>query len=535
LSKLRIDEGVVNASLANSPVDRGEAASQADILQWIGEAGEALRGSRLRALLDVDGIDAFDVLLSPVYAAVLNTLRRGPAEPESTAGRALASVRRLGYRMKGALREKRAVRQAARPEPAEIVLWTRNDNHTAILEPVAAALARRGTSARVFACDAGIFQGIARKSETVYSMAAWPRIARDARREGARRARRLAALAPWDLPTMRHPHGAHLEPTVRTTVMQMLPLAAQAVANARTLLDRLKPRVLVVGNDLIIEGQAGCRVAAQRGVPTAMFTHGAIASEPLQSLHRANRILVRGRVVQRVLEEQGIEPERIVVCGAPNLDNRPRQTGRIHPALRSELDLRPDRPWILVATSGPGHVISHRHHEQVVAGLVRLSRALPDVPVVVKLHPKDRLAYYDAALQACRDTKLHVISIRDRRFPRDIFEWLNGCKLLLTGASAAAIEAMLMDVPVITMDYCGETAGVPFIEAGATMHVRSVEALEQAARKIVAGGMPDELRDRVRAHLQDSFCALDGGSAARGAEALCRLAAEGTKALQRRA
>ena len=44
---------------------------------------------------------------------------------------------------------------------------------------------------------------------------------------------------------------------------------------------------------------------------------------------------------------------------------------------------------------------------------------------------------------------------------------------MLTGASAVAVEAMLMDVPVVTMDFCNEIHGVDFIDAGATIHVNT--------------------------------------------------------------
>jgi hypothetical protein len=511
-------------------VDRAEPARQPDILQWMSESRDALRAPRYRTILDFDGVDAFDVLLSPIYATVLNTLRRGPAEPEPAARRAIRGARTLGYRVKLALREKRAARQSARPAPADIVLWSRDFTHSAILEPVAEALGRRGASGRVLACQVSVFEGFSRKSEAVYSLGGWPRIVHAARREGARRARELAALGPWSLPAMDHPRGPLLERVVRETVIRHLPGAAEAIANARAVFEKLQARVLVVGNDLTMEGRAGCLVGAARGVATAMFTHGSITPDALHRRHLADRILVCGQVHRDVLMRQGVEPERIVICGAPSLDSRPRQTGQIHPALASRLGLLPDRPWILVATSGPGHRISHRHHEQIVAGLLRLSATLSDVPVVVKLHPKDQMEYYRAGLQG-GDARLLVVSTKDRELPRDILQWLQGCSLLLTGASASAVEAMLMDVPVITMDYCGETTGCEFIDAGATAHVRTPEALEAAAKAILAGGMSDDLRGRVQAYLRDSFFALDGGSAARGAAALCELAQRGSKTI----
>jgi UDP-N-acetylglucosamine 2-epimerase len=256
--------------------------------------------------------------------------------------------------------------------------------------------------------------------------------------------------------------------------------------------------------------------------------HGRITAGPLHALHCADRLLVFGDSQRRELCGLGIADSRIVVCGAPSLDHRPHQTGTIHPQLRSKLGLRPGEPWILVANSGPGHSISHAHHEKVIENLVRLNAALPDVPLVVKLHRKDRMVFYRRGLKDRASARFVVIPNNTPGFPTDIFDWLQGCSLVLTGASSVAIEAMLMDVPVITMDYCDEIHGADFIDAGATVHVHTGEDLESAVGSIlVSGGPSGEVRQRMQDYLKDAFLALDRGSAARGASALCELASSG--------
>ena len=62
--------------------------------------------------------------------------------------------------------------------------------------------------------------------------------------------------------------------------------------------------------------------------------------------------------------------------------------------------------------------------------------------------------------------------------PDDIFAWLQGCPVLVTGASTVAVEAMQMDVPVVTVDLANELHGIDFIDSGATFHATSEEALE---------------------------------------------------------
>ncbi len=87
-----------------------------------------------------------------------------------------------------------------------------------------------------------------------------------------------------------------------------------------------------------------------------------------------------------------------------------------------------------------------------------------------------------------------------------------------------AVEAMLMGVPVITMDFCNEIHEVDFIDFGTTAHVTTPEALEAAVREVLAAGAPRaEVQARVQKYLKAAFHALDGRSSQRGAEALCEI------------
>jgi UDP-N-acetylglucosamine 2-epimerase len=372
------------------------------------------------------------------------------------------------------------------------------------------------------ACRPHIFDQVrGLNANAVFTAGAWPRVISQARREGARRARHLAAFGDWNLPEFPSPSAPLVEAAVRREILRQLPVVAEAVANARTAFARFRPKLLVVGNDITLEGRAGCRVAARHEVPTATFMHGSITGDILQTMHCVDRLLVHGEKNRQELMQQGVDPKRIEVCGAPNLDDRPSQTGRIHELLQARLGIRNGDPWILVATSGPGHRISNRHHQLVIDHLRRLSAALPGVSVVVKLHRKDRIAYYREAIQGPDDSRLLVVADGTPGFPRDILHWLQGCPVVLTGASTVGVEAMLMDVPVITMDFCDEIHDVDFIEAGATVHVRTAESLENAVREILAARRPrEDVESRVQAYLNAAFFALEGCTSSRGAKAL---------------
>jgi hypothetical protein len=515
----------MNTSLSTSPAKQVESIDPAAILRWMGEVRSMLMASPTGELLDFDGIDAFDVLLSPIYLHALNALRQGPAQPPLKTRKTLEGARSLGYHLKMRLLERIAAWRSAAPKRADVVLWTRDITHTVTLHPVSRALEAEGMSWCMLACQPRIFKELRRmQSPAVYALGAWPRIVLAARREGAWRAKELTANSGCKLPDIPGYGSAGLESTVRETLVHFLPAVSEAIAIARAVLDQTEARVLVVGNDVTLEGRAGCRVAQGRGIPTAVFMHGSVSGSALQSQHCADRLLVFGKIQRMELMHQGIADERIVVCGAPSLDDRKRQSGRTHPRLQSRLGLRDGEPWILVATSGPGHSTSLAHHRRIIDELVGLSKALPSVPIVIKLHRKDRLEYYRERITDHPAARLHVVAQDAYGFPRDIFDWLQGCSMLLTGASTVAMEAMLSDVPVITMDYCNEIPDIDFIKAGATVHVTRPGGLEDAVRKILAtSGAPRDVLAHMQDYLEGSFFAMDGRSAQRGAESLREL------------
>ncbi len=508
----------------NSPVEQHvQPLNQAAILPWIDELCALARTAPWAPLMDFDGVDALDVLLSPMYVAALKAARNEPEGAQTRSVGLFDEIRRWGYRGKMALRNRAAARRSAQPGPADVVLWSRDITHTVIFDPVARALREQGRTARLLACQSTIFRQLAtRDPSSVFARAAWPTTLRRARRDGERRAKELARVSRWGTAQFSGPRD--VESAVRHTVVSLLPLVSEAIANAQAALDAFGARLLVVGNDLTLEGRAGCRAAELRGVPTATFMHGNITGDPLQARHCVDQLLVYGNIHRDELVDHGISPKRIVVCGAPSLDHRPRQSGRMNAELRERLGLQPGEPWILVATSGPGHRISLAHHRAVIEELSRLGAAMPTTPVVVKLHRKDRPEHYQQALQNATGRKMIVVSENTPGYPADIYEWLNGCPVVLTGASTVAVEAMLMDVPVVTMDFEGEIRGVDFIDAAATTHVETGEALIQAVSEILAGRAPSAAaRSHVQAYLNESFCALDGRSASRGAKSLAEL------------
>jgi predicted glycosyltransferase len=213
----------------------------------------------------------------------------------------------------------------------------------------------------------------------------------------------------------------------------------------------------------------------------------------------------------------------VVICGAPYLDNVPKQNGHFHPVLKLKLGLRKESPYILLATSGPGNSISLEHHKVVIQNVMELSRLIPQIQIIAKLHRKDSLEHYNKIRAELTEDRLLVVPYGMPGIPDDIFDWLQGCRLLLTGASTTAIEAMIMKVPVISMDFKSELLNVNFIRSGATMHVTSKEQLIDTIYSYL-GGKLDLINTEKSVHsfLKKQFYALDGQSSKRAGQEILK-------------
>lgn len=149
---------------------------------------------------------------------------------------------------------------------------------------------------------------------------------------------------------------------------------------------------------------------------------------------------------------------------------------------------------------------------------MRLSTRFPSVTFVAKLHPKDKIEYYREAQKKVSRFIVAFNQPNESGLPTDIFYWLQGCSLVLTGASAVAVEAMLMDVPVITVDFADELSNVDFIESGATIHVKTFMELEVAMHRVLHS--PEQLagvKHQATRFLANTFDIRDGCESARRA------------------
>lgn len=254
------------------------------------------------------------------------------------------------------------------------------------------------------------------------------------------------------------------------------------------LIHYLKPSKVFVGNDSTLEGRLMTFLARkQANLKSYCLMHGSVSGEPLDTYHQVDCFLTYGQVSFDDLVRNGMDPARLKVSGAPYMDQFLfKGESDIHPVLKAKLGLSSDKPYVLITNSGPGHSTSHAHYQTTLDAIFRLHEAIEGIQWVIKLHRKDSLANFKNILSTYPENSIHIIEHHTEGFPTSIFEWLQGATCLLTGCSTVAIEAMTLDIPVITMDYMNEFRHVDFIDQKATIHVTNYEELHNAMSTLLS-------------------------------------------------
>jgi CDP-glycerol glycerophosphotransferase (TagB/SpsB family) len=112
-----------------------------------------------------------------------------------------------------------------------------------------------------------------------------------------------------------------------------------------------------------------------------------------------------------------------------------------------------------------------------------------DVQFVIKVHPSElSLSVYDTVL---KQVGIRALVTKEA----NIYEVLYVCDLMMTGYSTTALDAMILDKPVITLNLTGLKDPIPFAESGAAIGVYSEKDLKQAIKNALCD---DSTKERLR-------------------------------------
>ena len=349
-----------------------------------------------------------------------------------------------------------------------------------------------------------------------------------------------SALASLGIPGSREPFY-----TWQMRYMERLRRAAWDIGPARAQLEAIRP-ALVVATSCIHQAEEPFLLAARElGIPTLgciqSFDHLTDRTLPADCDHYA---VWNTRMQRQLLEYHRVRwPSQVYVTGTPQFDFHVRpEFRRSRAETLRELGLRPGDRYLLYAANT---IAVTPTEPALVRQFVRRVEAEPELRahrIVVRLHPNDRFARWDAL--AATESRI-VVSLPSRKSdsfdgPGDqvrLVSSLLHADVCLNIWSSMSLDAVAVDTPVISVAFAAQRGSLedrfcrsvyqtdwyrPIVESGGVRMARDLDALVAETLAYVR----DRSRDATaRAGLAARECGpLDGASAERLASMIAEVA-----------
>ena len=291
---------------------------------------------------------------------------------------------------------------------------------------------------------------------------------------------------------------------------QWFPRVAGHVLRAKQVLDQFSPSLVVVGNDRWYVGQAFVQLARQRGIATLGLQDGISTDVPEWAWISADYFAMSGMALYDHLVAHGVSPSRLTITGQPRYDDLATlATPAARAQARRSLGTTAGEIVVTFATQ-PGQDFDF------ISSVIRGILMVPDVHLIVRPHPSGDSV--DAG-EIARAFPAERYEVRRNDPVQDL---LFGTDVLVTQHSTVAVEAAILGLPVITVDFAGSAVNVPYAKLGISLEARSADDIARNLQRIL-----DDSAYRARTHQTKSALEyLTGPQDGRAAERVAKLIVE---------
>ncbi len=270
--------------------------------------------------------------------------------------------------------------------------------------------------------------------------------------------------------------------------------------------------IIIMLRDIIWPERVIIGAADLNNIPSLIVQHGVMADTWAYVPLYGTKMAVFGEVSKEFMIQHETESNRLFVTGSIFYDQLlNRKDFRSKSDICKLLNLDNDKCIITLATQA---VVELRlmplkewmaHISIITEALNRFS----DVQLVIKLHPAEKEDKYKYMLS---DMKIDVKIVKDT----DFHSLLKASDTLLTESSTVGLDAMILGIPVITMNFTGRPDVIPYASSGAAIGVKNQKELTIA----IKNALYDEdtrksLEVKRDEFLEDYLYKLDGLSSER--------------------
>jgi len=234
-------------------------------------------------------------------------------------------------------------------------------------------------------------------------------------------------------------------------------------------------------------------------IPSIMVQHGIWGTElTIAEKIYVDKIALWGERSKKGLIGRGINPSRLTITGNPGYD-------KIIP-IRNNQRIYKDN-FIVFATQMTEDYtsIDMNKDEEIINVLYSAIKKIPDSRLIIKVHPGEKIKKYQRLIKNKKYQNVEVIK------KTDLFELLNKSSILTTYASTVALEAIILNKPVIIVNLTGQPYQYPYIKSGAAIGVCKEEDLCPAIIDVLNNpDVQNRLAEKREKFILDNVYKLDG-------------------------
>lgn len=229
-------------------------------------------------------------------------------------------------------------------------------------------------------------------------------------------------------------------------------------------------------------------------------------------------IAVISAFAKKAYVQMGVPPEKIFITGQPRFDSIHNKKFN-RDELKAELKV-PENKHLAVLATQPlvGFIWTEKDNEKFIEMVCNAVRKIPKTVLVIKIHPVESIELYQMILKNIKEDS--VIVCQDI----ELYELLNACDILMTVHSTVALEAMIFDKPVITINLMERPDVFPYAESGAAIGVYRKENLVEAIRNsLFDGEIKSKLAEKRKKFVYEHAYLQDGKASKRVADLIIQL------------
>lgn len=297
---------------------------------------------------------------------------------------------------------------------------------------------------------------------------------------------------------------------------------------AKSLLDHEQPDIVLYPAEAGDHAYVFFKLCADRGIPSIGIQHGTMSYSPLtvhareemcsgapSCVPRPTRLLVYGSYYRDFLvKNSGYPEDGISIIGNLRFDHFVHARKLSKKAMAEKYGLDASKPVVMYLTQ---ILPSPQESEQMTREVFRAVKEL-GLPLIVKQHPGEPSdALYHALAE---EFGLQPLITKTA----STLELLTASDVLIGAESTLDYEAMILDRPVIVMNFGERPDTLPFVTEGAALGVYKPEEVLPALRKTLfdakaKAALAERMRDLVEAHCHT----IDGRAAGRAVDIIKEL------------